>query len=67
MESPFIYPEARRDDSVIDDYHGTKIADPYVWLEDPDSPETREFVDQQNRISMPYLDKCEVRDKFRER
>ena len=67
MEAPFVYPAARRDDTVIDDYHGTKIPDPYAWLEDPDSPETREFVEQQNNISMPYLDKCEVRDKFKER
>ncbi len=50
----FTYPAARRGD-VTDDYHGTLVADPYRWTEDPDDPETREFVQAQNSITMPYL------------
>ncbi|CAH1639526.1 unnamed protein product [Spodoptera littoralis] len=63
----FSYPEARRDDSVIDDYHGTKIADPYRWLEDPDSNETKEFIDAENRITRPYLDACPVKGNINQR
>ena len=51
---PFTYPRARRAD-VIDDYHGTPVADPYRWTEDPDDPETQEFVRAQNDVTMPYL------------
>src|SRR5688572_5594171 len=48
------YPQARRGDTV-DDYHGTKVADPYRWLEDPDAPETREWIEAENRVTESYL------------
>jgi hypothetical protein len=35
------YPPARRDDTIVDEYHGTKVTDPYRWLENPDAPESR--------------------------
>lgn len=63
----FTYPTVRRDSTIIDDYHGKKIADPYAWLEDPDSEETKGFVEKQNEISSPYLEKCEFKEKFKER
>ncbi len=50
----FTYPSARRSDQ-IDDYHGTPVADPYRWTEDPDAPETKEFVRAQNDVTFPYL------------
>jgi len=48
-------PETRRGD-VVDDYFGTRIADPYRWLEDDRSPETEAWVAAQNRVSRAFLD-----------
>ncbi|PVD32016.1 hypothetical protein C0Q70_07442 [Pomacea canaliculata] len=63
----FSYPKAQRNESVLDDYHGMKVVDPYRWLEDPDSEETRAFVDAQNEISKPFIESCPVRDKLLKR
>jgi prolyl oligopeptidase len=60
------YPPARRGD-VVDDYHGTKVADPYRWLEDPDSPETRIWIDGQNRVTEAYLSQIPAREAIRRR
>jgi prolyl oligopeptidase len=40
---------------VSDDYQGTKIEDPYRWLEDAKSPETRAWIDEQNKYTQQYL------------
>jgi len=50
----FVYPHARRAD-VTDDYHGTKVADPYRWLEDADSEETLAWVEAQNELATSFL------------
>ncbi|KAG1935247.1 prolyl endopeptidase-like [Pimephales promelas] len=63
----FHYPEARRDESQVEDYHGVKIRDPYHWLEDPDSEETKMFVEAQNKLTMPFLNSCAVKECFHQR
>jgi prolyl oligopeptidase len=49
------YPSARRGDTV-DDYHGTKVADPYRWMEELDAPETRKWIDAEVQLTGAYLD-----------
>ena len=48
------YPPAKTVDQV-DDYHGVKVADPYRWLEDPDSAESRQWIDAQNKLTEGYI------------
>ncbi|HTQ40543.1 MAG TPA: prolyl oligopeptidase family serine peptidase [Pirellulales bacterium] len=64
--APLIYPQARRGDQV-DDYHGVKIADPYRWLEDVDSAETRAWVTAENRLTFGFLEKIPQREAIRKR
>lgn len=52
---------------VVDDYHGHKIADPYRWLEDADSPETQRFVEEQNAYAQQVLDSFPGRERLRTR
>ena len=50
-----------------DDFFGTKVADPYRWLEDDRSPETKSWVEEQNSVTNEYLSHIPYRDIFKER
>jgi prolyl oligopeptidase len=63
---PFQYPETRKGE-VVDNYHGTKVADPYRWLEDDMSEETRAWVKAQNEVTFAYLESIPFRNKVKER
>ncbi len=60
------YPIARMDD-VVEDYHGTPVADPYRWLEDATSPETRAWVAAQQRLTRAFLDEIPGRESIKTR
>ena len=62
----FVYPSSRQVDQV-DDYHGIQVQDPYRWLEDPDSEETKAWVEAQNKVTFGYLSEIPVREPIRER
>ncbi|MBL7747514.1 MAG: S9 family peptidase, partial [Chitinophagaceae bacterium] len=61
-----IYPETKKVDTV-DNYHGTKIPDPYRWLEDDRSEETKQWVTEQNKVTFGYLDKITYRAQWLKR
>jgi prolyl oligopeptidase len=60
------YPETRKVD-VVDDYHGTKVPDPYRWLEDENAADTKSWIEAQNTVTFGYLEQIPVRAKIRER
>jgi prolyl oligopeptidase len=64
--SKFVYPATPAVDQV-DDYHGTLVADPYRWLEDPDSAETRAWIEAQNALTFGFLGRIPARDRIRQR
>jgi prolyl oligopeptidase len=65
-KATFNYPEARKSDQV-DDYHGTKVADSYRWLEDPDSAESRAWIEAENKVTFDFLGKIPERESIRKR
>jgi prolyl oligopeptidase len=60
------YPRTAKIDHV-DDYFGTKVADPYRWLEDDTTAAVAAWVKAQNEVTFSYLAKIPFRDKIRER
>src|SRR5919198_2235006 len=59
-------PPTRRDD-VREVLHGVEIVDPYRWLEDGQSPETRAWIDAQNAYTHALLDSLPGREAIRQR
>src|SRR5215831_1446559 len=60
------YPPTKTVD-VVEDYHGTKVADPYRWLEDLDSKDVAEWVAAQNKLTFDELSKLPMREHFKQR
>ena len=66
LAQTFQYPAAHKGD-VVDDHFGTKVADPYRWLEDVDAPDTREWVAAENQVTFSYLEQLPERERIRRR
>ncbi|MFN9348276.1 MAG: prolyl oligopeptidase family serine peptidase, partial [Planctomycetota bacterium] len=64
--SNLLYPKSKVVDQ-IDDYHGTKINDPFRWLEDVDSEDTKSWVVEQNKLTFDYLESIPARARFKQR
>lgn len=60
------YPETKKV-TQVDDYFGTKVSDPYRWLEDDKSAETAAWVEAQNKVTQDYLSKIPFREQVRKR
>jgi prolyl oligopeptidase len=60
------YPLSRKTDQV-DNYHGSLVSDPYRWLEDPNTQETKDWVEAQNQVTFAYLNQIPHREKIKQR
>jgi prolyl oligopeptidase len=64
-QSPLHYPIARKSDQS-DSYFGTSVADPYRWLENTDSPETKQWIEAENAVTFQYLASIPERASIKE-
>ncbi|HMA54025.1 MAG TPA: S9 family peptidase, partial [Acidobacteriota bacterium] len=60
------YPAAKKG-AQVDDYFGTKVADPYRWLEDDNAEDVKAWVQAENAVTFGYLDKIPFRPKIKAR
>lgn len=60
------YPNTRKVEQ-IDDYHGTRVSDPYRWLEDTSSQEVKSWIDEQNLLTQSFLNDIPAKDRIRKR
>jgi prolyl oligopeptidase len=51
----------------VDDYHGQAIADPYRWLEDPNSEESQAWIEAQNEVTFAYLNEIPIRETLKQK
>lgn len=61
------YPETKKDTTAGDDFFGTRVNDPYRWLENDTSTETADWVKRQNEVTNAYLAKIPFRDAIAKR
>jgi len=60
------YPDTKKE-NIVDDYNGVKVEDPYRWLEDDNSEQTKAWVQEENKVTFDYLSKIPYRDKIKKR
>ena len=60
------YPVTKKADQV-DDYFGTKVADPYRWLEDDNAEDVKAWVEAQNAVTFGYLETIPFRPAIKAR
>src|SRR6266850_3870417 len=60
------YPETKKI-NVVDDYFGTKVEDPYRWMESLDSADVAAWVAAQNQVTSEYLGRLPLREHFKQR
>jgi len=65
-QNGFDYPQPRKGDQV-DDYHGVKVRDPYRWMEETESAETKSWIEAQNKLTGSYLSTIPQREKIKAR
>src|SRR5215203_5665986 len=65
-DSPLAYPKTTKSD-FTETLHGQPLPDPYRWLEDDNSPETKAWVEAQNKVTFAYLNSIPQRDALRKR
>ncbi|WP_262915321.1 prolyl oligopeptidase family serine peptidase [Niabella ginsengisoli] len=66
MHAQIQYPVTEKE-TITDDYFGTKVEDPYRWLEDDNAETTKKWVIEQNKVTDAYLSKIPFRDKIEQR
>jgi prolyl oligopeptidase len=66
LNAQISYPVTTKQD-VVENYHGTQVADPFRWLEDDNSDATKDWVKAQNKVTFDYLEKIPFRNKVRAR
>ena len=66
MQNPLQYPDTRKE-AIAEDHFGVRVADPYRWLEDDNSAETKAWVDAQNKVTFAYLDSLPLRERITKR
>ena len=65
-QTAFDYPKPRKSDQV-DDFHGTKVSDPYRWMEDTKLPETQSWIEAENKLTDSYLATIPQREAIKTR
>ncbi|MBC7545929.1 MAG: S9 family peptidase [Candidatus Sericytochromatia bacterium] len=66
VATPLTYPGTPKGD-VVQDFHGTQVADPYRWLEDAQGSDTQAWITAQNKLTRSYIDESPVRRQLHKR